>query len=73
LRPRHSTHSNTSWLTSISWADAPRRLGLDLSGIVIAAGHGVRGVVVGDAVAAMADLNGNGGWSTTGESGGEGG
>ena len=51
----------------------PVVLGLDLSGIVIAAGHGVRGVAVGDAVAAMADLNGNGGWSATGESGGEGG
>src|SRR5258708_5370727 len=48
-------------------------LGLDLSGIVVAAGHGVRGVAVGDAVAAMADLNGNGGWSATGESGGGGG
>src|SRR5258708_19344185 len=48
-------------------------LGLDVSGIVVAAGHGVRGVAVGDAVAAMADLNGNGGWSATGESGGGGG
>jgi 2-keto-4-pentenoate hydratase len=44
----------------------PVGLGLDLSGIVIAAGHGMRGVAVGDAVAAMADLNGNGGWSATG-------
>jgi NADPH:quinone reductase-like Zn-dependent oxidoreductase len=43
----------------------PVVLGLDLSGIVIAAGHGARGVAVGDAVAAMADLNGNGGWSAT--------
>jgi NADPH:quinone reductase-like Zn-dependent oxidoreductase len=51
----------------------PVVLGLDLSGIVVAAGHGVRGVVVGDAVAAMADLNGNGGWGATGSSGGEGG
>src|SRR5229473_951996 len=51
----------------------PVVLGLDLSGIVVAAGHGVRGVAVGDAVAAMADLNGNGGWSATGESGGGGG
>src|SRR5215813_13780404 len=51
----------------------PVVLGLDLSGIVIAAGQGVRGVAVGDAVAAMADLNGDGGWSATGESGGEGG
>src|SRR5215469_10163350 len=51
----------------------PVVLGLDLSGIVIAAGHGVRGMAIGDAVAAMADLNGNGGWSATGKSGGEGG
>src|SRR5882724_5779192 len=51
----------------------PVILGLDLSGIVVAAGDGVRGVAVGDAVAAMADLNGNGGWSATGESGGGGG
>jgi len=51
----------------------PVVLGLDLSGIVIAAGHSVRNVAVGDAVAAMADLNGNGGWSATGENGGEGG
>src|SRR5229473_5465501 len=51
----------------------PVVLGLDLSGVVVAAGHDVRGVAVGDAVAAMADLNGNGGWSATGESGGGGG
>ena len=51
----------------------PVVLGLDLSGIVVAAGDGVRGVAVGDAVAVMADLNGNGGWSATGESGGGGG
>ena len=51
----------------------PVVLGLDLSGVVVAAGHEVQGVVVGDAVAAMADLNGDGGWSATGESGGEGG
>jgi NADPH:quinone reductase-like Zn-dependent oxidoreductase len=50
----------------------PVVLGLDLSGIVVAAGHDVRGVAVGDAVAAMADLNGNGGWVATGRSGGEG-
>src|ERR687892_2909519 len=49
----------------------PVVLGLDLSGIVIAAGHRVRGVAVGDALAAIADLNGNGGWSPTGESRGE--
>ncbi|HEX3414059.1 MAG TPA: zinc-binding dehydrogenase [Stellaceae bacterium] len=51
----------------------PVVLGLDLSGVVVAAGHDVQGVAVGDAVTAMADLNGNGGWSATGESGGEGG
>ena len=45
----------------------PVVLGLDLSGIVIAAGHGV---AVGDAVAAMADLNGDGGWGATATSGG---
>jgi NADPH:quinone reductase-like Zn-dependent oxidoreductase len=39
----------------------PVVLGLDLSDIVIAAGDSVRGVALGDAVAAMADLNGNGG------------
>ena len=50
----------------------PVVLGLDLSGVV-AVGHDVQGVVVGDAVAALADLNGDGGWSATGESGGEGG
>jgi NADPH:quinone reductase-like Zn-dependent oxidoreductase len=32
----------------------------------------VRGVAAGDAVAALANLNGNGGWSANGESGGEG-
>src|SRR6202043_4072466 len=51
----------------------PVVLGLDLSGVVAAAGQGVRGVAVGDAVAAMADLNGDGGWVATGGSGGEGG
>src|SRR5215471_16484184 len=51
----------------------PVVLGLDLSGVVVAAGQGVRGVAVGDAVAAMADLNGDGGWGTTGGSEGEGG
>jgi len=40
----------------------PVVLGLDLSGIVVATGSAVRGVAVGDAVVAMADLNGNGGW-----------
>jgi NADPH:quinone reductase-like Zn-dependent oxidoreductase len=51
----------------------PVVLGLDLSGVVVAAGHDVEGVAVGDAVAAMADLNGDGGWVATGGSGGEGG
>jgi NADPH:quinone reductase-like Zn-dependent oxidoreductase len=51
----------------------PVVLGLDLSGVVVAAGHHVQGVAVGDAVAAMADLNGDGGWVATERSGGEGG
>ena len=51
----------------------PVVLGLDLAGVVVAAGHGVSGVALGDAVAAMADLNGDGGWVATGGSGGEGG
>jgi NADPH:quinone reductase-like Zn-dependent oxidoreductase len=49
----------------------PVILGLDLSGIVVAKGSAVRGVAVGDAVVAMADLNGDGGW-VAGD-GGEGG
>src|SRR5271156_923980 len=40
----------------------PVILGLDLSGIVVAKGSAVRCVEVGDAVVAMADLNGDGGW-----------
>ena len=51
----------------------PVVLGLDLAGVVVAVGPGVSGVAVGDAVAAMADLNGDGGWVATGGSGGEGG
>src|ERR1700751_4958132 len=51
----------------------PVVLGLDLAGVVVAVGHGVSGVAVGDAVGAMADLNGDGGWVATGGSGGEGG
>ena len=51
----------------------PVVLGLDLAGVVVAIGDGVNGVAVGDAVAAMADLNGDGGWAATGESTGEGG
>jgi NADPH:quinone reductase-like Zn-dependent oxidoreductase len=48
----------------------PVILGLDLSGIVVATGNAVRGVAVGDAMVAMADLNGDGGWVAGG--GGEG-
>jgi NADPH:quinone reductase-like Zn-dependent oxidoreductase len=48
----------------------PVILGLDLSGIVVATGNAVRGAAVGDAVVAMADLNGDGGWVGCG--GGEG-
>jgi NADPH:quinone reductase-like Zn-dependent oxidoreductase len=51
----------------------PVVLGLDLAGVVVAVGHGVSGVAVGDAVAAMADLNGDGGWVAIGGSEGEGG
>ena len=51
----------------------PVALGLDLAGVVVAVGDGVGGVAVGEAVAAMADLNGDGGWVATGETGGDGG
>jgi NADPH:quinone reductase-like Zn-dependent oxidoreductase len=51
----------------------PVALGLDLAGAVVAMGDGVSGVAVGDAVAAMADLNGDGGWVATDGSAGEGG
>ncbi|GAA5004626.1 quinone oxidoreductase family protein [Actinopolymorpha pittospori] len=43
----------------------PVALGLDLAGVVIAVGHAVGGVDVGDTVTAMADLNGDGGWVAT--------
>src|SRR6266446_9820257 len=51
----------------------PVVLGLDIAGIVVSVGEDVRDVAVGDAVVAMADLNGNGGWVAMGGSGGEGG
>jgi NADPH:quinone reductase-like Zn-dependent oxidoreductase len=51
----------------------PVALGLDLAGAVVAVGDGVSGVAVGDAVAAMADLNGDGGWVATDGSAGGGG
>ncbi|GAA1933495.1 alcohol dehydrogenase catalytic domain-containing protein [Streptantibioticus ferralitis] len=51
----------------------PVVLGLDLAGVVVAVGRDVNGVAIGDAVAAMADLNGDGGWAATGGNGGEGG
>jgi NADPH:quinone reductase-like Zn-dependent oxidoreductase len=51
----------------------PVVLGFDLAGVVVAIGDGVNGVAVGDAVAAMADLNGDGGWVATGGSTGGGG
>jgi NADPH:quinone reductase-like Zn-dependent oxidoreductase len=49
----------------------PVVLGLDLAGAVVAVGHDVSGVAVDDAVAAMADLNGDGGWVAAGGSGSE--
>jgi NADPH:quinone reductase-like Zn-dependent oxidoreductase len=51
----------------------PVILGFDLSGIVVATGSAVRGVAVGDAVVAMADLNADGGWTVTGAIESEGG
>jgi NADPH:quinone reductase-like Zn-dependent oxidoreductase len=41
--------------------------------VVVAVGDDVTGAAVGDAVAAMADLNGDGGWVATGASAGQGG
>jgi NADPH:quinone reductase-like Zn-dependent oxidoreductase len=49
----------------------PVVLGFDLSGIVVATGSAVTSVAVGDAVVAMADLNGDGGWAVT-DGGGDG-
>src|SRR5258708_6856289 len=43
----------------------PVVLGLDLAGVVVAVGHDVSGVAVGDAVAAMSDMNGDCGWLAT--------
>jgi NADPH:quinone reductase-like Zn-dependent oxidoreductase len=51
----------------------PVVLGLDLAGVVVAVGDGVSDVAVGDEVAAMADLNGDGGWVATGPGSGAGG
>jgi NADPH:quinone reductase-like Zn-dependent oxidoreductase len=51
----------------------PVVLGLDLAGVAVAVGHDVSDIAAGDAVAAMADLNGDGGWAATGGDGGEGG
>src|SRR5262245_38208785 len=48
----------------------PVGLGLDLAGVVVAVGHDVNDIAVCDAVAAMADANGDGGWVATGASGG---
>src|SRR5262249_26919561 len=45
----------------------PVALGLDLSGVVVAAGSAVRSLRVGDEVMAMADLNGDGGWALAGQ------
>src|SRR5262249_35986300 len=44
----------------------PVALGLDLAGVVVAKGSAVSGIAVCDAVAAMADLNGDGGWLAAG-------
>jgi NADPH:quinone reductase-like Zn-dependent oxidoreductase len=51
----------------------PVILGLDLTGIVVAAGSAVRAIAVGDAVVAMADLNGDGGWAVASGSEADGG
>src|ERR1700743_1538248 len=43
----------------------PVALGLALAAAAVAVGDGVSGVAVGAGVAAMADLNGDGGWVAT--------
>ncbi|WP_158915133.1 zinc-binding dehydrogenase [Caulobacter sp. S45] len=47
----------------------PVVLGFDMAGVVVAVGEGVTRFSVGDAVAAMADSNGDGGWATGGQGG----
>jgi NADPH:quinone reductase-like Zn-dependent oxidoreductase len=47
----------------------PVILGFDLAGIVVAAGEAVKDLAVGDAVTAMADSNGDGGWAVGGTGG----
>jgi NADPH:quinone reductase-like Zn-dependent oxidoreductase len=47
----------------------PVVLGFDLAGVLVAVGEGITRFSVGDEVAAMADCNSNGGWSTGGEGG----
>ncbi|GLX93593.1 zinc-binding dehydrogenase [Herbidospora sp. NBRC 101105] len=45
----------------------PVALGFDLAGVVVGAGREVHDLAVGDEVAAMADLDGDGGWAAAGE------
>jgi NADPH:quinone reductase-like Zn-dependent oxidoreductase len=47
----------------------PVVMGFDLAGIVVAAGEAVQDLAVGDAVTAMADSNGDGGWAVGGTGG----
>jgi NADPH:quinone reductase-like Zn-dependent oxidoreductase len=47
----------------------PVILGFDMSGIVVGIGAGVTGFAVGDAVVALADSNGDGGWAVGGAGG----
>nr|WP_062332132.1 zinc-binding dehydrogenase [Herbidospora sakaeratensis] len=44
----------------------PVALGFDLAGVVAGVGGDVTGLAAGDAVVAMADLDGDGGWAATG-------